>query len=84
MSEGHKKITLLLDILETPCHCLIYRVWIKRKIDNVIQRVEEKSLSGKKFESPKKSNFFPLELFPPIFFGSYGSRGATTMADHSF
>ena len=41
--------------------------------------VEEKSSSGKKFEFPKKSNFFPLN-----FFGSYGSRGATTMADHSF
>ena len=29
---------------------------------------QEKSSSGKKFELPKKSNFFPLELFPQIFF----------------
>ena len=31
-------------------------------------REEEKSLSGKKLESPKKSNFFPLELFSSNFF----------------
>ena len=29
---------------------------------------QEKSSSGKKFESPKKSNFFPLELFSSNFF----------------
>ena len=28
------------------------------------QRVQEKSSSEKKFESPKKLNFFPLKLFP--------------------
>ena len=31
-------------------------------------RDQEKSSSGKKFESPKKSNFFPLELFSSNFF----------------
>ena len=31
-------------------------------------RYQEKSSRGKKFESPEKSNFFPLELFFPIFF----------------
>ena len=34
----------------------------------VFQGVKEKSSSGKKFESPKKSNFFPLKLFSSIFF----------------
>ena len=29
---------------------------------------QEKSSSGKKFESPKKSNFFPVELFSSKFF----------------
>ena len=29
----------------------------------ILQWDQEKSLSRKKFESPKKSNFFPLELF---------------------
>ena len=29
---------------------------------------QEKSSSGKKFESPTKSNFFPLELFSSNFF----------------
>ena len=32
------------------------------------RRDQEKSSSGKKFESPKKSNFFPLELFSSNFF----------------
>ena len=33
------------------------------------ERDQEKSSRGKKFESPKKSNFFPLELFSSNFFG---------------
>ena len=45
--------------------------------------LHEISEEGKKFELPKKSNFFPFELFSSNFFGSYGSGGATTMADHS-
>ena len=32
--------------------------------------------SGKKFELPKKSNFVLSNFFPPIFFGSYRTRGA--------
>ena len=40
--------------------------WFSLAID--VGRVEEKSSSGKKFELPKKSNFFPLELFPPNIF----------------
>ena len=35
-------------------------------------RKKEKSSGGKKFESLKKFNFFPLKLF-----GSFGRRGAT-------
>ena len=47
--------------------------------------MEEKSSSGKKFESPKNSNLFPLELFSSnFFFGSYGARCATEMADQSY
>ena len=33
-----------------------------------LERDQEKSSSGKKFESPKKSNFFPVELFSSKFF----------------
>ena len=45
---------------------------------------------GKKFERKKVRIAEKVELFSSrtfffqIFFGSYGSRGATTMADHSF
>ena len=39
-----------------------------------------KKFKRKKFDSPKKSNFFP----PSFFFSSYGSKGATRIADHSF
>ena len=43
---------------------------------------QEKSSSGKKFESLKKSNFFPLELFSSNFFLVH--TGGTEMAGHSF
>ena len=33
------------------------------KLESFLVGKKEKSLSGKKFELPKKSNFFPLELF---------------------
>ena len=36
---------------------------------------QEKSLSGKKFELPKKSNFFPLELFSSNFFWFIWKQG---------
>ena len=37
-------------------------------MDYALYRDQKKSLSGKKFELPKKSNFFPLELVSPNFF----------------
>ena len=46
--------------------------------------------SGKKFERKKVRIAEKVELFSgrtfflQFFFGSYGTRGATTMADHSF
>ena len=45
---------------------------------------QEKSLYEKNFESPKSRTFFNLNFFPPIFIGSYRTRGATEMAGHSF
>ena len=57
----------------------------KKLLQIVFLGVEEKSSSEKKFESLKKSNFLPLKLFSSIFWGgSYGSKGARIMADHSF
>ena len=38
---------------------------------------QEKSSGEKKFESVKKITIFLLNNFPPILFGSYGTRDAT-------
>ena len=39
-------------------------------------------LGPKKIWKKEKSLNRPVKLFPPIFFGSYGIRGTTTIPDH--
>ena len=68
------------------CYELIAESYVLYHDKNINEENEE----GKKFERKKVRIAEKVELFSSqtfflqIFFGSYGSRGATTMADHSF
>ena len=75
-----QKIQLYFEVLGIGLSVAFWWEGIPEPWGSLSIRKREKSSSVKKFELPKKLNFFP-----PIFFvGSYGSRGATKMADHSF
>ena len=54
----------------------------KYETENLVCKVSDKKGLGKKLARKKVWIAKKIELFSPFFFGSYGSRGATTMADH--
>ena len=67
---------------------LVFKLLLKALAIKIFNPDQVKSLSRKKFESPKKSYFFPLELFFSqtfslnFFLGSYRTRVATEELDN--